>query len=213
MREAEVLSMGQGWCDCTAVLPLRIAPDVLEMDGAPDILAAVMQCLHHVNRRNLQDARIAVDFPGLDVSRPGFDRIGHRIHLFGGRAALDILLADKRFSGLVQSGKLLTSGLTDVDQRPSPGRILVRDQQGSKSTPAGLARARRRVERRGGTWEDRDHCGSGLAPVGRRPPFLEIGERKLVFRAVELPFTGRVRVSTYGIADSSAASGLPVHAV
>lgn len=209
MSPADHLSAGKGWCDCTALLALRIAPDVIEMEASPEILQLLAVAIHHVNRRSQENARVAIDIPGIDLSRPGFDRIGSRVNLFGNLELLSCLAEDRRVAGAMRSGKILTDGIRDLALEPGPGRLLVRSQTGSKSTRAGLARARRRIESRGGTWVEREHRGAGLPANGRHLPFLQVGDRKLSFIPRELPFTGRVEVSTYGFGDGSAQAGLP----
>lgn len=190
---ADPLASGTGARSARASVLLSLTPLAAEAGHSAEAVRAVFAAAHAVNRGAADGRRVAIDLPGLRPGAEGLDRLGGEIALYADADLIDAVLADKRISRLVRSGALASRRTDGAPQTHG----LVRERRGEKSTAAGLARARRRVERRGGTWEDRPHRGGGL--TGRDPGavFVTLDERvRLVLR--RRPVSAGDVVSGYG---------------
>ena len=196
------LSEGAGVCSCERTVSLSVSRDALRMGAGPAAMRAALLEVHRVNRR--RSDRVAISLPGHDGSL-GFAGMGTEIRAFGSEDALRDLVSNLS-AGL--AGKMLDITDTEtVDASPGDeGAVFYRSRLGEKSSEAGKARAKARIERRGGIWVDRPHRGKREKGLG----FFECGAVRIFFGSRPGKFTGSVTVNTYGLAPSSSDEALPV---
>lgn len=201
MSEAP-LSEGQGTCVCSHVVTFTVDREALRAGAGPTAMRNVMSAVHRINRHSTD--RIAVSFPDHDGSA-GFEGVGAVFRAWGTEALLGDLV------GAVSSGRaskgLLISGIQAVTATEgAAATVFYRSRRGEKGSPAGLARAKARVERRGGTWSGRPHRGKGHE---KGLGFFDAGDVRVFFGVKAAVYKGSVSVNTYGLSPSGSEGGLP----
>lgn len=191
------VEISRGLCPRTHVMTLSIPSDVIEMGVSPEVFRAVFSSVHSTNRNSPDDDRLALDLPNFSPQMQGALRIGRSISIYGTEAALQRVLRDSRLKSEISSGKAICGPIRPVTT-DDPAFSLVRVRTGEKSTRGGQERARRRVEKRGGVWEDRPHRGAGLNGGWRETSFVDLGDwRRVEFTRAEAVLP--LEVSTYGL--------------
>lgn len=189
--------INRGLCPRTHVLALYLPSDVIEMGVAPDVFQAVFAAVHSTNRNSPDEDRLALDLPGFSPDAQGALRMGRKVFVYGSQEALGRVSRDGRLTRAVLSGQAIAQPIRPItDDDGIFG--LKRIRQGEKSTPAGLARARRRLEKRGGTWEERPHHGAGMNGGWAGTSFIDMGDNRRV-EFIRAPAHLPLNVSTYGM--------------
>ena len=209
MAMSDTLSEGQGVCVCESQMTLRIRKSPLLMGAGPDAVAAAFRAVHRANRHLPADDRVAVSLPDLNDAR-GFAGVGDVIRVFGTSTALTRVAEE--LSQLREHRLFEVSEITPVTAEPdSPGTAFTRSRSGEKSSEAGVERARRRFADRhaegGKAWRERKHRKGRFDRGG---VFVRVSEVRLQIAPRARPFTGTVRVSTYGLSPATAETGLPL---
>ena len=214
---AERLNTGLGLCALEARVDLDLAPVAAELGAAADFFQTVLHAVHDVNRRDPENARIAVAFPGLRPRASGWYAFGDRVRLFGAEPLLARVIATDRIETAVRRGL--------VDRQPRvfgvsvnagvPGTAFVRARAGARVTEGELRRKIARHTRKG--WDTRaleanlaKVTPESVARAEARALHITMGPRQLSFEPVACAVPARVEVSTYGFSNASAPGGLPV---
>jgi hypothetical protein len=143
------LNTGTGRCRPTHQLSIRPVQAVIELGALADVIHTALNAVHHANRHDDPDSRIAVALPDMHVHR-GIARPGHEVVLFGSDAALAAYLELDGAKRLVRRGMVKNLEVNESIGNPGErGTAYVRDRQAAKRSPGAIRRARARAARRG----------------------------------------------------------------
>ena len=201
------LNSGSGRCLATERLIIRPLQAVIELGASMDVMAKVLNAVHHANRHGSSGDFIAIALPTMCM---GFNCMlpGHEVELIGSKSSLSVLLGSDVIKSLVRRGMLneleVCKSYFESGQR---GAAYVRDRACEKHTPGWIRRTAARAERRG------KPLGAAITVRGNdfKTLSLSYGQkilhvRELAGETCNLPLL----VSTYGFSSANSPAILPV---
>lgn len=179
----------------THAVRINLTAEAIDMGLGVGIVEDVFQAVHSTNRNSPDTDRLGLDLPAMVAGTPTA-RMGRVVTIHGSPGALARVLRDSRITKALEKGQAILQGPAPLEE--PVGFALRRIRRGEKTTEAGLARARRRVEARGGVWQDRPHRGEDSH--ARRGRTIRIGASGGVLLEIErVPMPPHGDVSTYGL--------------
>ena len=204
------LTAGKGRCHGTALLLVRPVQAAIELGAGGDVVAKVLNAVHHANRHGNEDDFVAVALPGMQMTRIGMVA-GHDVTMFGSEESLAAVLNLDGIK-LLQRRGMVRDLVTEEAwcDAGSTGSAWVRDRTCEKYTAGWLRRSQARAARRG-------------KPLGKLSPTrgvptdlltLTYGTTPVHLREVIGTVSGvPLMVSTYGFSSPGAAAVLPVQSL
>jgi hypothetical protein len=207
---SEALSTGKGRCQGTARLLIRPLQAVVELGAAGDVVAKMLNAVHHANRHGSIEDFIAVALPDMHMARNGMVA-GNEIELIGSDTSLTSLLKHDGINTLLRrgmiNGVMIEETWCDAGLQ---GSAWVRDRACEKHTPGWIRRTEARAARRGKS------VGKAMKPRGFGGDMLTLvyGKTPINLREViGIVSDGPMMVSTYGFSSPNTPAILPVQSI
>lgn len=203
------LNTGKGLCTPSHTITIEPVRAAVELGAGPDVINAVINAMHHANRHNKRNDRIALALPNIQTGRVGM-RSGFLIELIGSPQSLETIIKLEGMDKLERRGMIEPIEIVEAWLEPGDvGGAYVRIRTGEKYSPGGQRRMKARAKRRGISLNNklREQKEKVYLTIncGQIPIYIQ--------QIVQVMTNEPLEVSTYGLSSPSSPAVLPVNSL